>query len=275
MDLDKAYSDAADFDARQFDKWVRENFEMLTKRTDYPKLGYIISRLNDLGIGCLLHGKSFHAEHLLWVEKARFAEASAVLSEKHGKKILDEMPDDHSSFRPYANVRCESLDDWTGDPSRDPSMGDNDAPSGRYVSFKNPIALPFDAPPHGQAMVRPGDLITFIRYAHQGSDPHLEFGRVVGLVTHDEYGSKYPGPTLVVITFTDARMAEVTGTHVELEDVKSVMPSWDPLKEWFFGHKDFDARRVFMHSRYGSLTPGRIQQYLTKNGELKDISSAI
>lgn len=94
---------------------------MLCKRTDYPKLGYIIHRLDEMGIACSFeYGKdgreirSFHADHILMVESQRFDEAWKLLGEKwsmkrgcqdtRGKTMLDEMPDDHPAFVKYADV---------------------------------------------------------------------------------------------------------------------------------------------------------------------------
>jgi len=124
VDLDACYAEAAKFDAKQYDKWVSKNFEIFCKRTDYPKLGYIISRLNTLGIPCLLHSASFHAEHILWIpnDDALRDKAWNVLAERRvawpGKR-LDDMPDDHRYFLSYANVKPEPLVDITGDPSWD------------------------------------------------------------------------------------------------------------------------------------------------------------
>ena len=113
--LDRAYAEADAFHARWFDEWVRKEFEILCKRTDYPKLGYVISRLNDLGIPCLLHGKSGHAAHILWVEKSRAREAWSLLAEKSkatiGGKSLDEIRDDHPCFRDYAGVKPDSIEE--------------------------------------------------------------------------------------------------------------------------------------------------------------------
>ena len=35
---------------------------------------------------------------------------------------LDDMPDDHPIFLEWADEQPEPLQDWTGDPSRDPSV---------------------------------------------------------------------------------------------------------------------------------------------------------
>jgi len=120
--LGDAYAEAAEFDRKMLDEWIRRDFEILCKRTDYPKLGYIISRLNNLGVRCLLRGRSFHANNILWVCKEDLEVAWRVLREKrvvwYGK-TLDEMPDDDPCFHGYANVKPDPLDDWVGDPSRD------------------------------------------------------------------------------------------------------------------------------------------------------------
>lgn len=120
-DLDACYAEATKFDAKKFDQWVRKNFEIFCKRTDYPKLGYIISRLNALGIPCLLHGESFHAENILWVSKEgkNYEKAYKIFNEKCVGKRLDDIPDDHWFFDPYASVKPEPLIDITGNPAWD------------------------------------------------------------------------------------------------------------------------------------------------------------
>lgn len=90
------------------------NWQLLCKRTDYPKLGYIIHRLRKLGIATRFSGRSFHAEHILEVDAERFGEAWALLGENMrsplaalaGRKVtLDDMPDDHPLFYDYRDVQ--------------------------------------------------------------------------------------------------------------------------------------------------------------------------
>jgi hypothetical protein len=81
-------------------------WELLCKRTNYPKLGYIITRLKEQGIKCRLNGESWHAP-ILEVEATRIIEASAILGQcRLGfRKQLDDVPDDHPKFAPYAEVK--------------------------------------------------------------------------------------------------------------------------------------------------------------------------
>ena len=100
----------------------------LCKRTDYPKLGYIIHRLNNLGIACSFKYdkqrnkvSSFHADHILLVEEDRADEAWALLSERwnksrgkpdpKGRTTLDNMPDDAQCFSMYANETPEDMEE--------------------------------------------------------------------------------------------------------------------------------------------------------------------
>jgi hypothetical protein len=80
-------------------------FVTLCKRTNYPKLGYIIHELNEKGIACRFNGESFHADHILEVVESRIDDASAILDERHGRYTLDNVRDDHPKFLPYADVR--------------------------------------------------------------------------------------------------------------------------------------------------------------------------
>ena len=64
------YAEAAKFDEVQQEKWLKANFVAFCRRTERPKLGYIIHRLNLAGIACILHGDSFHAPILCSREEA-------------------------------------------------------------------------------------------------------------------------------------------------------------------------------------------------------------
>lgn len=109
--LDKKYAEAFEFDRKQFERWLREKFVLMCKRTDFPKLGYIIHRLNELGIPCILYGRSFHADNCLWVDESRAQEAWDILSEKFGKKRLDDIRDDDPRFERYVAERPELLEE--------------------------------------------------------------------------------------------------------------------------------------------------------------------
>jgi len=113
--LDRAYAEAHEFDEKQRRKWIEENFVLFCKRTDYPKLGYIIQRLNDEGIPCLMEGRSFHADHCLYVFKPYEKEAWNVLDEKRGRYRLDDVRDDHPSFLPYQDVEPAPIEDGWGE----------------------------------------------------------------------------------------------------------------------------------------------------------------
>ena len=98
--LDDAYAQAAEADEKGHDEWVRKNFEVLTRRTDYPKLGYIIHCLNENGIACIVHGESAHAP-ILWVEVGEYNNAfNLTISNTE----LDEKPDDHPDFEQYMDT---------------------------------------------------------------------------------------------------------------------------------------------------------------------------
>jgi hypothetical protein len=78
-------------------------YAMLCKRTNYPKLGYVIHKLKEQGIACRLFGESWHAP-ILEVDRSKLGEAWQVLGEKHGRYALDDVRDDHPKFLPYAEV---------------------------------------------------------------------------------------------------------------------------------------------------------------------------
>ena len=100
--LDASYASAAEFDAKMMNEWVAAKFEQFTKRTDYPKLGYLINRLNDLGIASIVYGNSFHAP-ILYVEKGKLDEAWSVLN-----RFIDELDDDDPSFAAYADEQPDT-----------------------------------------------------------------------------------------------------------------------------------------------------------------------
>jgi hypothetical protein len=105
--LDVSYAEAAVFDREQMYRWLEKNAVVFTKRTDYPKLGYLIHRLNEAGIPSVQHGDSFHAP-LLWVRKDCEERADAILKEKaspRARRSLDDVPDDDRRFEEYANTK--------------------------------------------------------------------------------------------------------------------------------------------------------------------------
>jgi hypothetical protein len=76
-------------------RWV-----LFTKRTDDPKLAYLESRLDDLGIAHRRNGESWHAP-ILEVPEADHERADAILREKIGRRrrTIDDMDDDDPVFR--------------------------------------------------------------------------------------------------------------------------------------------------------------------------------
>ena len=112
MDLDKAYSEADKFDQEQWLKWFQDKYEILCKRTERPKLGYIIHRLNEAGIASVIYGSSFHAEECLYVEKSKIEEAWKILESTFNPEApngyvstLDDMRDDDGVFYEYENTQ--------------------------------------------------------------------------------------------------------------------------------------------------------------------------
>lgn len=82
-----------------------KSYEILCKRTNYPKLGYIIFRLRELGIDCRLRkNESFYAP-ILEVDKEKLPEAWALLGERHGRCALDDIRDNHPKFRRFEDER--------------------------------------------------------------------------------------------------------------------------------------------------------------------------
>lgn len=127
------------------------DWETLCKRTDYPKLGYIIYRLKLAGIPCQFETDengnrigSFHADNILQVAADRAEDAWKIMGEKwskasgaassRGRTTLDEMPDDHPAFRGYMGERpCEDEDgeddgEYDFDPIRDGWVGKDGRP---------------------------------------------------------------------------------------------------------------------------------------------------
>jgi hypothetical protein len=100
--LDAAYAAADKFDAAMQDKWVEARFERFTKRTDYPKLGWIIHQLNELGIASIVYGRSFHAP-ILYVERGKLDEAWEVLAGE-----IDDMEDDDPMFATFADAQSDT-----------------------------------------------------------------------------------------------------------------------------------------------------------------------
>jgi len=84
-------------------------WETLCRRTNYPKLGYIIAKLKEKGIPCRFSGfRTFHADHILLVPKYLYLEASEILDERHGRYRLDDVRDDHPKFLPYNGIKPET-----------------------------------------------------------------------------------------------------------------------------------------------------------------------
>lgn len=95
-------------------------WETLCRRTEYPKLGYIIHRLKCLNIPCRFQCcanglvRTFHASRILEVPSDRHTEAWIVLGERwskagqpnpRGMTNLDDMPDDHPAFAPFSDIQ--------------------------------------------------------------------------------------------------------------------------------------------------------------------------
>lgn len=93
--------------------------EFLCRRTDYPKLGYIIHCLNETGIPSVQHGDSFHAP-LLWVRKDCKERAGAILGQvfdgdpEDKPQTVDDVDDDDPTFDEYASAKPDP-DLWGGD----------------------------------------------------------------------------------------------------------------------------------------------------------------
>jgi hypothetical protein len=126
---------------------MNENWETLCKRTDYPKLGYIIHRLKQAGVPCKFEtdeqGRrvgSFHASNILLIDEAHADAAWEIMGEKwskatgkpssRGRTTLDDMPDDHPAFRGYADETPgdEEEAEHEFDPIRDGWVGKDGRP---------------------------------------------------------------------------------------------------------------------------------------------------
>jgi len=74
------------------------------RRTNFPKLEYLIQRLKDAGVPCRLNGESAHAP-ILEVPEECADTAWDLLSEKFGDLTLDDAEDDHPHFTKFGSVR--------------------------------------------------------------------------------------------------------------------------------------------------------------------------
>ena len=102
--LDKAYAEAYEHDMRHHDMYVKDNFNKLTRRTNFPKLGYFIHLLNEQGIACIIHGESAHAP-MLWVEKDYY---NAAYDLTIGNDELDEIDDEDPQFIEYNSTQPDT-----------------------------------------------------------------------------------------------------------------------------------------------------------------------
>ena len=73
-----------------------------TRRTNDPKLAYLERLLDRMGIPHRRRGFSWHAP-ITEVPKNRLEEAWDVLETLIGGATLDDIPDDHSMFKPSAD----------------------------------------------------------------------------------------------------------------------------------------------------------------------------
>ena len=107
IDLESCYEEAALMDEHLFESWIRGHMTVLCRRTEQPKLGYIVSQLNRAAIPCSIVGSSFHAP-LLWVPSDFLEDAHAILDP------IDDEEDDSPSFQGYSNTKPDSkvLMDW-------------------------------------------------------------------------------------------------------------------------------------------------------------------
>jgi len=71
------------------------SWELFCKRTDDPKLAWIERELDKLGIPHKREGRSFHADHILYVDADRIVEADAILKRRVGRYTIDDIRDDH------------------------------------------------------------------------------------------------------------------------------------------------------------------------------------
>jgi hypothetical protein len=79
------------------------NMTQFTKRTDWPKLGWLISELEAAGITCELGGESFHAPILL-VDESKIDQAWEILDP------VDDIEDDDPRYAGYEEVLPRGLD---------------------------------------------------------------------------------------------------------------------------------------------------------------------
>ena len=88
-------------------------FVTFCKRTDYPKLGYLIYRLKEMGIPCRFASnengliRSFHASHILEVDEVHLEKADALLSEDCSDSAL-------ARAAALLQARADPLDDVRG-----------------------------------------------------------------------------------------------------------------------------------------------------------------
>jgi hypothetical protein len=102
--LNESYAEVHQIETEQHDRYVHQNFNKLTRRTNFPKLGYFIHILNENGIACIVHGESAHAP-MLWVEKNEYNKAYDLTI---GNDDLDEMDDDDPQFKEYATTQPDT-----------------------------------------------------------------------------------------------------------------------------------------------------------------------
>ncbi len=88
----------------------RKTWVTFSRRTDYPKLGYLIHRFRNAGIACRFAATpSFHAP-ILQVLTTDLDLADQILVERYGVAgkmsllTLDDLPDNHISFAPFAHL---------------------------------------------------------------------------------------------------------------------------------------------------------------------------
>ena len=94
-------------------------FVQFTRRTNFPKLGYLIQLLTARGIPCRLNGESFHApilevselfEEDAWTILAAPARKTYDLPVRFGVS-LDDVPDEHACFAKFLVSEEDSEED--------------------------------------------------------------------------------------------------------------------------------------------------------------------